>query len=313
MGYISFRNSPMLHKLEKISHAESPKIVKKIFLLLFICISALRAQFDLYPVEDFFGGGICYSPMYISMDSIPAKTNLEGLGLDTKGFDNPFVLHGGEGFAHMTGKWRIGGYAGVGSSKISTVPDVYIYDKTGANAASDTVLNTNPLFVPSIEGKITISLGAATVEHVMPVFQDLEIAAGALLGLGRISVSVDQRTGTAVWDSTFTSAYGTVDTVNGELAWLYEVDDVDSDQSTFSVKPIPGVLSDVSGAFFNFQPYVAIKWQLLDRVGLRISVGFNKGTIRQGRWILNGRTQVADSQPFSLQGVTFRTMLYLGL
>lgn len=313
MGYISFRNSPMLHKLEKISHAESPKIVKKIFLLLFICISALRAQFDLYPVEDFFGGGIGYSPMYISMDSIPAKTNLEGLGLDTKGFDNPFVLHGGEGFAHMTGKWRIGGYAGVGSSKISTVPDVYIYDKTGANAASDTVLNTNPLFVPSIEGKITISLGAATVEHVMPVFQDLEIAAGALLGLGRISVSVDQRTGTAVWDSTFTSAYGTVDTVNGELAWLYEVDDVDSDQSTFSVKPIPGVLSDVSGAFFNFQPYVAIKWQLLDRVGLRISVGFNKGTIRQGRWILNGRTQVADSHPFSLQGVAFRTMLYLGL
>ena len=165
----------------------------------------------------------------------------------------------------------------------------------------------------TIEGKITISLGAATVEHVMPVFQDLEIAAGALLGLGRISVSVDQRTGTAVWDSTFTSAYGTVDTVNGELAWLYEVEDVVEDQSTFSVKPIPGVLSDVSGAFFNFQPYVAIKWQLLDRVGLRISVGFNKGTIRQGRWILNGRTQVADSQPFSLQGVAFRTMLYLGL
>ncbi|GIT32142.1 MAG: hypothetical protein Ct9H300mP2_2210 [Candidatus Neomarinimicrobiota bacterium] len=56
------------------------------------------------------------------------------------------------------------GYAGVGSSKISTVPDVYIYDKTGANASSDTVLNTNPLFVPSIEGKITISLGAATVD-----------------------------------------------------------------------------------------------------------------------------------------------------
>ena len=105
----------------------------------------------------------------------------------------------------------------------------------------------------------------------------------------------------------------TVDTVNGELAWLYEVEDVDNNQSTFSVKPIPGVLSDVSGAFFNFQPYVAIKWQLLDRVGLRISVDFNKGTIRQGRWILNGRTQVADSQPFSLQGVTFRTMLYLGL
>ncbi len=310
----------MLHKLEKISHAESPKIVKKIFLLLFICISALSAQFDLYPVEDFFGGGIGYSPMYISMDSIPAKTNLEGLGLDTRGFDNPFVLHGGEGFAHMTGKWRIGGYAGVGSSKISTVPNVYIYDATSGIAGA--VVNTDPLFVPSIEGKITISLGAATVEHVMPVFQDLEIAAGALLGLCRISVSVDQRTGTAVWDNTFTSAYGTVDSVdtdgdgiNDILAWIYKVEDIGTTgvPSPTEVEPIPGVLSDVSGTFFNFQPYVAIKWQLLDRVGLRISVGFNKGTIRQGRWILNGRTQVADSQPFSLQGVAFRTMLYLGL
>jgi len=308
----------MLHKLEKISHAEIPKIVKKILLKLFICISALSAQFDLYPVEDFFGGGIGYSPMYISMDSIPAKTNLEGLGLDTKGFDNPFVLHGGEGFAHMTGKWRIGGYAGVGSSKISTVPDVYIYEEN----IDDAVVNTDPLFVPSIEGKITISLGAATVEHVMPVFQDLEITAGALLGLGRISVSVDQRTGTAVWDNTFTSAYGTVDSVDTDndgtkdiLAWIYKVEDTDSEGVPLpvDVEPIPGVLSDVSGTFFNFQPYVAIKWQLLDRVGLRISVGFNKGTIRQGRWILNGRTQVADSQPFSLQGVAFRTMLYLGL
>ena len=312
MEYISFRNSPMLHKLEKISNAESPNIVKKTLLTLVICISVMQAQFDLYPVEDFFGGGIGYSPMYISMDVIPAKSNLEGLGLDTKGFDNPFVLHGGEGFAHMTGKWRIGGYAGVGSSTISAVPKVYLYDTTAAHADSFIAL-PNPEFGPSIEGKITISMGAATVEHVMPVFQDLEIAAGALLGLGRISVSVDQRIGTAVWDNTFTSAYGAVDTVDGELVWLYEVDDIEKEFTNFSVKGIPGVLSDVSGTFFNFQPYVAIKWQLLDRLGLRISVGFNKGTIRQGRWILNGRSQVADSQPYSLQGVAFRTMLYLGL
>ncbi len=233
MEYISFRNSLMLHKLEKISNAESPNIVKKTLLTLVVCISVMQAQFDLYPVEDFFGGGIGYSPMYITMDSIPAKTNLEGLGLDTKGFDNPFVLHGGEGFAHMTGKWRIGGYAGVGSSTISAVPKVFIYDTT---STTDTIALPNPEFGPSIEGKITISMGAATVEHVMPIFQDLEIAAGALLGLGRISVSVDLRIGTAVWDNTFTSAYGAVETVDGELAWLYHVDDVDDDFSQFSVK-----------------------------------------------------------------------------
>ena len=72
-------------------------------------------------------------------------------------------------------------------------------------------------------------------------------------------------------------------------------------------------MSDLSGTFFNFQPYVAIKWQLLDRVGLRISAGFNKGTIGQGRWKLNGRYLIGDSEEYSLQGVSFRTMLYLGL
>ena len=110
--------------------------MKKTILLLAIYISALQGQFDLYPVEDFFGGGIGYSPMYIAMDSIPAKSNLQGLGLNTKGFADPFVLHGGEGFAHMTGKWRIGGYAGVGASIISNVPTVKLYDSGG-----DTILN----------------------------------------------------------------------------------------------------------------------------------------------------------------------------
>ena len=243
------------------------------------------------------------------VNSIPAKSNLQGLGLNTKGFADPFVLHGGEGFAHMTGKWRIGGYAGVGASIISNVPTVKLYDSGGDTIdLSDTEWG---YLVPSIVGKITISLGAATIEHVMPVFQDLEIAAGVLMGLGRISVSVNQRTGTALWDSTFTSAYGTIDSTG---TWYYEVSDVTQGVAGgFSVKPMPGVLSDVSGVFFNFQPYVAIKWQLLDRIGLRISVGFNKGTIGQGAWKLNGRNYIDDSQPYSLQGVAFRTMLYLGL
>ena len=65
--------------------------------------------------------------------------------------------------------------------------------------------------------------------------------------------------------------------------------------------------------FFNFQPYVAVKWQFLERLGLRISVGFNKGTVRQGSWKLNGRTQIGDSPSSALSGVAFRTMLYVGL
>ena len=73
------------------------------------------------------------------------------------------------------------------------------------------------------------------------------------------------------------------------LTYYYGVDTLGNPISGFNAANSPGVMSDLSGTFFNFQPYVAIKWQLLDRVGLRISAGFNKGTIGQGRWKLNSR------------------------
>ena len=76
---------------------------------------------------------------------------------------------------------------------------------------------------------------------------------------------------------------------------------------------VPGLLRDVSATFFNFQPYVAVKWQFLERLGLRISVGFNKGTVNAGSWKLNGRTTIDDSPTSALAGVSFRTMLYIGL
>ena len=95
-------------------------------LFIFLNLSLASGQFG-YPVEDFFGGGIGYSPMYISLDSIPGASNLNKLGLKTEDFDSPFIIHGGEGFAHVTGKWRVGGYAGLGASSISTIPSITVY------------------------------------------------------------------------------------------------------------------------------------------------------------------------------------------
>jgi len=76
--------------------------VKKIITSITFFITSLYSQFDLYPVTDFFGGGIGYSPMYINIEDFPATDLLKDLGLDPKKFDSPFVVHGGEGFAHMT-------------------------------------------------------------------------------------------------------------------------------------------------------------------------------------------------------------------
>ena len=294
--------------------------MKKAITYISISLSTLFGQFDLYPVTDFFGGGIGYSPMYISIDEFPATDLLKNVGLDPTKFNTPFVVHGGEGFAHMTGKWRIGGYAGIGSSSISTITNVQLYVDTGEIGwDGETAVDYDGNFDPTIEAKVTLSLGAGSIEYVMPIFQDLEISAGAMMGIGRLNLSIDQYAANPKWGEMFNFAYGSKnwdvndDQTDSTLTYYYAVDDVGNPISGFNAANAPGVMSDLSGTFFNFQPYVAIKWQLLDRVGLRISAGFNKGTIGQGRWKLNSRYLIGDSEEYTLQGVTFRTMLYLGL
>ena len=294
--------------------------MKKILTYITILLSTGYSQFDLYPVTDFFGGGIGYSPMYINIEKFPATDLLKSLGLKPDQFDTPFVVHGGEGFAHMTGKWRIGSYAGVGSSSISTVTNVQLYVEDATPGYQDEAkVPYNGNFNPSIEAKVTIALGAASIEYVMPVFQDLEISAGAMMGLGRMNLSIDQYAANPKWGEMFNFSYGDKkwevndDGTDSTLMYYYAVDDTGTPIAGFNAANAPGVMSDLSGTFFNFQPYVAVKWQLLDRVGLRISAGFNKGTIGQGRWKLNSRYLIGDSEEYTLRGVTFRTMLYLGL
>ena len=286
--------------------------MKNIVLFLTLSSSLLMAQFS-YPLEDFLGGGIGYSPMYIKLDSIPGSSDLMGLGLNPKDFKDPFIIHGGEGFAHVTGRWRIGGYAGVGGTSISTVPDIIIFQDDNGNDSLDAGENSKDytsFFNPRIEGKFTISMGAASIEYVMPLLQDLELSAGALMGLARAGLAVDQQNGTPRWGTIFNNAYGTMDST-GTL--YYGVSASEYGEPVILPGTIPGLMRDVSATFFNFQPYVAVKWQFLERLGLRISVGFNKGTIQAGKWKLNGNTKISDSPASSIQGASFRTMLYIGL
>ena len=286
--------------------------MKNIVLFITLSSSLLMAQFS-YPLEDFLGGGIGYSPMYIKLDSIPGSSDLMGLGLNPKDFKDPFIIHGGEGFAHVTGRWRIGGYAGAGGTSISTVPDIIIFQDDNGNDSLDAGENSKDYtsyFNPRIEGKFTISMGAASIEYVMPLLQDLELSAGALMGLARAGLAVDQQNGTPRWGTIFNNAYGTMDST-GTL--YYGVSASEYDDPVILPGTIPGIMRDVSATFFNFQPYVAVKWQFLERLGLRISVGFNKGTIQAGKWKLNGNTKISDSPASAIQGASFRTMLYIGL
>ena len=306
---------------------------KLIILILPIVISA---QSDLYPVEDYYGGGIGYSPMYMILDSIPGASKLKQVGVNPDNFNSPFVIHGGEGFTQISGRWRLGGYAGIGTSRISNALSVILAVETnGLEGIQDTstteIINGNPIryerdstenytgiFVPTIEAKFTFMISAVTLEYVVPIFRDLEVASGAMFGIGRTIISIDQNTGTPRWDASFSNNFGQV--LNDTL--IYTIDTtgtnpqaaIDALQGAY-LPPLASSagMTNLSGTFFNFQPYVAVKWQITDRVGLRLSIGYNKGVIRAGQWKLNDRFQISDSPESSLSGLSFRTMIYFGL
>lgn len=306
-------------------------MLKRAFLLTHLLPLLLIAQSDLYPIQDYYGGGIGYSPMYMTLDSIPGTAKMSALGLNTNNFRTPFIVHGGEGFTHIAGRWRLGGYAGIGSSSISNIMDVYFYhednDSAGIqlptsplDASGDKIVAYEGSFRPTVTAKFSFTLGAVTLEYVVPVFRDLEISGGALMGIGRVNVSIDQHTGEAQWNNLFQNSYGTVSdgAVYYSVDSSYSEDQADSviallQGTTLSAVNSYGGMTDLSGTFFNFQPYVAVKWQIMDRVGLRLSLGYNQGTIGPGKWFLNDRKQIADSPEASLRGLTIRTMFYFGL
>ena len=306
---------------------------KLIILILPIVISA---QSDLYPIEDYYGGGIGYSPMYMILDSIPGASKLKQVGVNPDNFNSPFVIHGGEGFTQISGRWRLGGYAGIGTSRISNALSVILAVErnelegiqdttttiiTGGNPFvyyPDTTANYTGIFVPTIEAKFTFMISAVTLEYVVPIFRDLEIASGAMFGIGRTIISIDQNTGTPRWDESFSNNFGQV--LNDTLVYAIDTTGTTSQAAIDALQGayLPPLASNagmtnLSGTFFNFQPYVAVKWQITDRVGLRLSIGYNKGVIRAGQWQLNDRFQISDSPESSLSGLSFRTMIYFGL
>ena len=170
----------------------------------------------------------------------------------------------------------------------------------------------------SVKGKLNIYLGAITAEYVFPIYRDLEIMTGALMGLGSYNLSVDQSIGIPIWSDLGRSMYGYIqgDSVMVELdANGGTFDDAADELNRKGVQPIrvSESMTEISSLFFNFQPYVAIKWQFLDRMGLRMSAGFNRGTIGAGRWRLNGHIPINDSPEASIGGFTVRTVIYFGL
>ena len=301
--------------------------MKQFITTLLFVTSLVKAQGDIYPTETTYGGGIGFSTMYMVLDSVPGASLLNSLGLNADELGaGPLVFYGGEGFAQMSGPWRLGGYAGIGATQASNVFGIQMYANRdnvdgyqkpafGNEANGDTLYNFSGNL--SVTARLSFLLGAVTTEYVFPIFRDLEVMAGALMGIGRYTLSIDQHIGTPKWGKLGNNMYGEIygDTVLIQLDGPdFDDEAKDNNESEF-LRPInvTGTMTELSGTFFNFQPYVAIKWQFLDRMGLRISAGYNRGTIASGRWKLNGHLPINDSPASALHGITLRTVIYFGL
>ncbi len=302
--------------------------MKQIITTCLLAASLATSQGDVYPTETSYGGGIGFSTMYMVLDSVPGQQILTELGLNVKNLSyRPLVFHGGEGFAQMSGPWRLGGYAGIGAAQVSNVFDVQLYADRDSIAgyqqpAFGNELQGDTLYTfsdnLSVKARLNFLMGAMTVEYVFPVYRDLEVMAGALMGIGRYTLSVDQHIGTPQWADFGKNMFGyiTGDSVLVELDTLGRTyTEAANSFRENGLRPINvnGAMTELSGTFFNFQPYVAVKWQFLDRMGLRISAGYNKGTIGSGKWKLNGHIPINDSPKSALQGITLRTVIYFGL
>ena len=307
--------------------------MKRILLIIIISASFGFSQGDIYPTETQYGGGIGFSTMYMVLDSIPGATILDSLGFSVNRMGTrPLVFYGGEGFAQMVGPWRLGGYAGIGAGQASNVYNIHLYaDRDnkvgfqqptfGNESTGDTLYTWDEKL--SVKARINFLMGAMTIEYVFPVYRDLEVMAGALMGVGRYTLSVDQNLGTPKWSKFSRNMYyGYLagDSILVELDPLTGATRDDYERAAYlyrtnGYRPINvnGTMTELSGTFFNFQPYVAVKWQFLDRMGLRISAGYNKGTIGAGKWKLNGHLPVNDSPESALGGFTIRTVVYFGL
>ncbi|MCH7496772.1 MAG: hypothetical protein IH971_02845 [Candidatus Marinimicrobia bacterium] len=256
----------------------------KRFLLLGLALAlapTLHAQRDFpFPSDEYFGGGIGYTPTFMMFDlaqtfpfnPIDLKATETGLlGSNGLGFSdssiaalgNMLVIHGAEGFGNITGNWRVGAYVGLGSKSITRV------DTAGLR----------------VDLKLALMTASASIELVIPLFSNLEIAAGSLFGASRAIVQFAKSKDEPGWEN------------------QYSFTDIDS--SNYAVA--------LSGTFFSFQPYVAVKLQFLNRVGLRVSGGYHVGILPQNQWTLNGFRKIQATSDSNFNAFAVRVMLYMGI
>ena len=153
-------------------------LTKQTLTTILTATTLVLSQGDIYPTENNYGGGIGFSAMYMVLDTVPGGTLLNNLGFDVDELGTkPLVFYGGEGFAQMSGPWRLGGYAGIGFAQASNVYQIAMYadrDKTpgyqeptfGNEATGDTLYTFSDNL--ALKARLNFLMGAMKTHQLIP-------------------------------------------------------------------------------------------------------------------------------------------------
>lgn len=251
--------------------------------LALILTSALYAQGNIaYPSEDYLGGGIGYTPTFLQLDL--AKSFPFNIGADMS--NTGLLSDSGLGFSAdeinaLGNLFVIHGAEGFGN--VTGNWRVGAYVGLGAKSISRVETDTSTLARTNVDLKVALMTGSASLEYVIPLFSNLEISAGSLFGFSRAIIQFAKITTPPDWAEQFSG----------------------TDSSNTAVS--------LSGTFFVFQPYVAMKLQFLDRAGLRMTAGYQVGTLPANKWKLSDFREIIAPSKGDFNAPAVRVMLYLGI
>jgi len=208
-----------------------------VFVTLIVCWSAFGfAQEEPIPPKrsrmvkiGLFGG---FTPGLIFPDVKPINDFLKGAGAAPLK-DNGVFLWGGSGAAYimLVPNLRLGGVGMSGSIK-STLVNVT------TNVRKD--------------AQLRVGYGGVTIEYVIPVFEQLDVAVGTMLGAGGIDLVLRQSNGLS-------------DTWQSEQDFL---------RSGLTVPPANNVTRTLSGTFFVYVPSLYVEYSILNWLAVRGGVSY---------------------------------------
>ena len=242
-----------------------------LLLLLFNLPGILAAQIENPPNQEEeetaswgkMGGGGGFIPIYFVPSLKDINTDLTQVGMPDFG-SRGMIMYGGGGFAYvnLVRNMRIGGMGAGGSIDLTSTAKGIKREST-----------------------VGVGLGGLTVEYVVPVHPKVDLAFGATIGGGKLSLRLARHDdATKNWDQD-----------------LNELKDAAVSHD---------IIKEYGAPFFFVRPTACVEVHLYSWLGLRLGGGYYVSA--PGSWSSNGFDAAGLPSSFKAKGLSLEAGLFIG-